>query len=289
MKTLSKQRFRLASFGAALTLAFSVATLLHTFNTSTIHSVIIQCESTEEVARAIESMGGEITHNLHIINSLGARLTTEQIELVENLPGVIHVHEDSGVKTADVDETEMEQAGVPYLDFPSVIDAHTLHSMDIDGTGITVAVLDSGIMEGYNEFKDDHNGQYRLLASYSSVIAENDPTNVYDGYGHGSHVSSIILNSEGSMSGEYNSIAPGVNLVAVKAFSADGWGTYADVILGLQWVLDNRELYNIRVLNMSFSAEPVSHYWDDPLNQAVRADYDAKKKLTQQAVRAMTD
>ena len=58
-------------------------------------------------------------------------------------------------------------------------------------------------------------------------------------------------------------------MIPVKAFNDNGQGTYADVIRGLDWVHSNRSRYNIRVVNLSFSAPPQSHYWDDPINQAV--------------------
>ena len=64
-------------------------------------------------------------------------------------------------------------------------------------------------------------------------------------------------------------------LVVVKAFDADGQGGYADVIRGIDWIVQNKDVYGIRVLNMSLSAPPRSHYWDDPLNQAVMAAWEA--------------
>src|SRR6202022_5054514 len=73
----------------------------------------------------------------------------------------------------------------------------------------------------------------------------------------------------------YLSIAPQANLVAVRAFDGTGSGRYADVIAGLNWIVANRTKYNIRVLNLSFGAPPQSNYWDDPLNQAVMAAWQA--------------
>jgi serine protease AprX len=55
----------------------------------------------------------------------------------------------------------------------------------------------------------------------------------------------------------------------VQAFDELGQGSYADVIRAIDWVVANKAAHNIRVLNLSFSAEPRSHYWDDPINQAV--------------------
>ena len=71
------------------------------------------------------------------------------------------------------------------------------------------------------------------------------------------------------------SIAPMVRLVEVKAFDANGVGTYADVIRGIGWLVAHRAQYNVRVINMSFSSPPQSYYWDDPLNQAVMAAWKA--------------
>ena len=48
-----------------------------------------------------------------------------------------------------------------------------------------------------------------------------------------------------------------------------GQASYADVITGLDWLLSNKDVHNIRVVNLSFGATPQSHYWEDPINQAV--------------------
>jgi len=64
-------------------------------------------------------------------------------------------------------------------------------------------------------------------------------------------------------------VAPDVNLVVVKAFDIEGHGDFLDIVRGIQFVVDNREALNIKVLNLSFSARPRWHYWLDPINQAV--------------------
>ena len=47
------------------------------------------------------------------------------------------------------------------------------------------------------------------------------------------------------------------------------------MIRGIDWLVAHKDVYGIRVLNLSFSAPPQSHYWDDPLNQAVMAAWQA--------------
>ena len=120
-----------------------------------------------------------------------------------------------------------------------------------------------------------------MLAQYDVILARTNPKRIRAvaqqvqprhrrRHGHGTHVSSIIASS-GHRTGRYQGVAPGVNLVSVRVLDNQGAGRYFDVIRGIQWMVQNRLTYGIRVLNLSLSAPPNSHYWDDPLNQAVMA------------------
>ena len=95
------------------------------------------------------------------------------------------------------------------------------------------------------------------------------PGSQTDASGHGIHVASLIVSSNTTQDGRANGIAPNANLIVVQAFDENGAGSYMDVIRAIDWVVANKDTYGIRVVNLSFSAEPQSFYWDDPLNQAV--------------------
>jgi subtilisin family serine protease len=134
---------------------------------------------------------------------------------------------------------------------------------------VTIAVLDSGLWQDPSQ-----NFGSRVLASIDVVnggsgAVQGDP------YGHGTHVTSIAAGGAQNVSLSYSGIAPQANLVIVRAFDGTGGGRYTDVIAGLNWIVANRERYNIRVLNLSFGAQPQSYYWDDPVNQAVMAAWRA--------------
>src|SRR6202035_4579110 len=90
-----------------------------------------------------------------------------------------------------------------------------------------------------------------------------------------SHVPSSAAGGAINLSGNYLSIAPQANLVEVQAFNGTGAGRYADVIAGIDWIVANKKKYNIRVLNLSFGATPESYYWNDPVDQAVMAAWQA--------------
>jgi hypothetical protein len=147
---------------------------------------------------------------------------------------------------------------------PSLVGADLLHQEGVTGEGVSIAVVDTGLnaTSGWGE------SAYQTVARYNVFNGE---ASGGDGSGHGSHVSSVAASHGVTAEGDYNGIAPGAGLVGVKAFDGGGQGTYADVIAGIEWVVANKDLYNIRVLNLSFSAAPQSFYWEDPLNQAVMA------------------
>ncbi|MCB0115578.1 MAG: S8 family serine peptidase, partial [Caldilineaceae bacterium] len=169
---------------------------------------------------------------------------------------------------------------------------HTPHLPDqgaITGTGITVAVVDSGVQYGSDaqaiaaaqleaqflgqadfvqETCVEENGN-RLGQQETGYCFQNAQES-RDEYGHGSHVAGIIWSQyRDAVTDTWMGIAPNANLLSVRILAADGTGTYVDAIEGIQYVVGNQDRFNIRVLNLSISALPATPYFVDPLNQAV--------------------
>ena len=156
--------------------------------------------------------------------------------------------------------------------YNSVAGVDALHRQGITGKGITVAVVDSGLWEHDSLIKDT-SGKKRLLAKYDA-LTDTEGQTVVDESGHGTHMSSIIAHSgptleSGKPIGTYKGVAPDAGLVAVKVLDQDGRAHLLDIVRAIQWVVDNREKYAIRVLNLSFAQLPRWPYWEDPVNQAV--------------------
>ena len=259
-------------------------------------SYVVSGSNIDVVKTALAKIDAEVTHELGLINAAGARLTGQQVRSLQADPGIRQVFKDGGVKTALAHGNEKsgrnkkDDSKKKSFDsiFPSFIDADLLHQSGVTGKGIGIAVIDSGMWKQQNLVKNTR-GEVRLISYYDAIENElldvgkrkKDWREISDEHGHGTHITSVMANSSesrnsnGHKTGGYNGIAPDANLVVVKALNEEGKGTYLDVIRGIAYVVSNRERLNIRVLNISFGATPLSHYWQDPMNQAVMAAWDA--------------
>ena len=117
----------------------------------------------------------------------------------------------------------------------------------IDGSGLAVVILDTGIDLDHPFFgpDDDGDGVADRIVYTESFVGE-DPT-AQDGHGHGSNVSSIIASSDLT----YPGVAPGVDIIHLQVLAADGYGTFQGIEQALQWTVANADAYNIAAVNMS--------------------------------------
>jgi serine protease AprX len=130
----------------------------------------------------------------------------------------------------------------------------------VNGQGITVAVIDSGIRPHADL------PSTRIKAFVDFV---NGRTTAYDDYGHGTHVAGIIAGSGVSSSGKYTGVAPGASIVGLKVLDSTGAGRTSDVLAALEWVLTNHLAYNIRVVNLSLGHPIYEPAATDPMVQLV--------------------
>ncbi|MDH3786769.1 MAG: S8 family serine peptidase, partial [Acidobacteriota bacterium] len=216
-------------------------------DTSTIstQSLIVQGSQAAEQVRAV---GGEITHELGIINAVVADLTPSQRARLQSSNPTQRIYENQAVESAGKpDKGGSTDSGGPDKDspvdtiFPTQVGADLLHSEGITGSGVTIAVVDSG----HWPFKDldvDTTGAMRLLEAHVST-GQKGKNAWEDHNGHGTHVASIAVSSGVNSDGKFNGVAPDANLIMVKAFDKDGMGSYASVIDGLDYILANKDTH----------------------------------------------
>jgi serine protease AprX len=132
------------------------------------------------------------------------------------------------------------------------------------GNGVSVAVLDSGIAQ--HAALDS-----RVIARVNLVTDEPDVKG--DPFGHGTHIAGTIggnLSAAKYVTPAFGGgSAPAVRLVDVRVLGSLGSGRTSDVIAGIDWVIENRLRYNIRVINLSLGHAVTEPCATDPLCQAV--------------------
>ena len=113
--------------------------------------------------------------------------------------------------------------------------------INYDGSGIGIAVLDTGI--GLHPDFDK-----RIYCFRDFVNHEKLP---YDDSGHGTHVCGILCGSGRLSAFRYAGMAPGAGLVVGKVLNSEGDGATEDMLQGMDWILQEKDKYNIRILNIS--------------------------------------
>lgn len=212
---------------------------------------------------AVAAAGGQVTKDLSIIHSFAAEMTAgAAVELSRS--SLVHwvsvdaVMESSACSDC-VDASRLANAYV------RAVRADQVWLSSLEGQGIGVAVVDSGINPNADLYTTM--GVNRQIADVRFNTDYNQNTS--DGYGHGTVVSSILGGDGSDSGGKYIGIAPLVNIINVKVSNDDGSAMASSVVQGLQWVLDNKAKYNIRVVNLSFNSSVGESYNTSPLDAAV--------------------
>jgi serine protease AprX len=140
----------------------------------------------------------------------------------------------------------------------------------LNGTGVGIAVLDSGIDNTHNLIKASTGRPSVVYSKTYTGIAGNR-----DYFGHGTHVASLLAGSPGFKSDYYGGVAYESKVISLAVLDGSGVGLSSNVIAAIDWCITNKATYNIRVINMSLGAPASDSYKTDPLCLAARRAYNA--------------
>ncbi|HEX8188443.1 MAG TPA: S8 family serine peptidase, partial [Pyrinomonadaceae bacterium] len=200
------------------------------------------------------ALGGEVKTRGRF-DTLGARVLELPARLVERLS------EQKGVRFVSLDR---ETTGFGHVSRTTgtdeVREPEGKNVNGLDGTGVGIAVLDSGIDTGHTAFLDKSNG---LRVVYSKDFTGEGRTD--DPFGHGTHVAGIVAGNGRISRAEYVGIAPNANVINLRVLNSKGVGRVSYILAALEWVYQNRARYNIRVANLSLGTAAVESYRNDPV------------------------
>lgn len=213
-------------------------------------------------------------HDLPIINGIGARLTAKSMTELLDAKYVSKIWLDSKV-------TAILDVAAPSIKADKIWPPSTsVSTSSYTGKGIGIAIVDTGVYP----HPDLTQPKNRIVAFKDFVNNKSTP---YDDNGHGTHcagdaagngISPQLENARSSKKKkkntytppeppEYKGIAYEASIIGVKVLNKLGSGNLSTVIAGIQWCIDNKDKYNIRIISLSLGA-PVQTcpYVDDVPN-----------------------
>jgi serine protease AprX len=235
--------------------------------------VIVQYKNTPSNTQfqKLGRLGGMNTRSLGMIRGGVVTLPFAALRTLANDPEIAYVSPNRPVHV-----TGLLGGALKNSDFTEeTVSADDAQAYGWNGSGITVAVIDSGISD-HPDLHDPATGKSRVVYSESFVPG----TDTLDHYGHGTHVAGIIAGN-GSQSGGLSNayavygVAPNAKLVNLKVLDANGSGSDAYVIAAIQRAIALKSTYNIGIINLSLGRPVYESYTADPLCQAVEAAWRA--------------
>src|SRR5947209_5389280 len=121
-----------------------------------------------------------------------------------------------------------------------------------------IAVIDSGV-DG-SRLADFGS---RLVTQVN--LSSREPNASGDQFGHGTMVAGIAAGA----SSDYPGAAPLSNIVSIRTADSNDESLVSDIVAAAQWVLDNKDAYGVRVVNLSLLSGQPSSFVNDPLDQAL--------------------
>jgi len=227
--------------------------------------VLIRGDAPSAVRVALARHDGHVERELQVIDGAVATIPYDQLTAMAKEPGIT-VAADRPVAFESVlpgtSYDPVTESG-SLFQTASLIGAPTYWSAGFTGSGIGVAVVDTGVQP--SSFFGS-----RLVAG-TDLSGEGNALS--DGFGHGTHLAGIIGGSSGTVgaSSSFTGIAPAARIVSVKVADAAGVTSLVKVLSGLDWVYQNRSnsAYNIKVVNLSLGVPALSSYVNDPLAAGV--------------------
>jgi serine protease AprX len=222
-----------------------------------------QAPGAKHFAKA-QSVGAKLNSNLSLVNAGAFTMSPAAIRALAMDGDVAFISPDRKLKGMD-----------DYTD--SAVGVSTAWNAGYDGTGIGVAIIDSGINDGYHADFKDSAGRSRIVyhQDFTGTPTSNSSGATWDLYGHGTHVAGIVGGNGTWSAGRFAGVAPNVNLIDLRVLDQNGSGSDSMVIAAIQRAIALKNTYNIRVINLSLGRGVPTGYANDPLCQAVESAWRA--------------
>lgn len=189
-----------------------------------------------------------VKKTFHLIPAIAARLPENKIEELLKDQRVAYIEDDKIFKASDEYTSSW---GVSH------IGSNTVYDSGINGTGVKVAVLDTGINYSHEDLNDNYRGGYDFV--FNDADPSDDST-----FSHGTHVAGIIAAEKNGIG--VVGVAPDAEIYAIKVLDGAGFGHASWIISGIQWAVDN----DMKIISMSLEGP-----YDESLRTACENAYNS--------------
>jgi serine protease AprX len=149
--------------------------------------------------------------------------TPEAIHNLEQDPEIVRIYRDLPVRA-------LMDSALPIVHAPQV--AH----LGCDGTGVRIAIIDTGIDADHPDFTG-------RIAEMADLVGEGP----LDENGHGTHCAGIALGAGTASGGRFRGVAPGALLYSAKVLHRGGQGMMSDVMAGIEWAVEQ----HVQIISLS--------------------------------------
>src|SRR5262249_52470522 len=165
--------------------------------------------------------GGKLRRDLAFVKAGAYSVPASALQALASDPDVVYISPDRSVQKTIVADSS---AALDY--YAQTINARAASQVGYDGTGIGVAIIDSGVID----IPDFHNQHSRIV--YAQDFVGGGTT---DKYGHGSHVAGIVAGDGGKSFGSqytytFSGVAANANVINLRLLAQNGSGSDRSVI-----------------------------------------------------------
>lgn len=234
--------------------------------------IIYSKKNISQIRECILENYGKIKYELPFINALCVDVPPKNLGNIRCNKNISLITTDAEVSKLPVDSPFFKSNLSPLNGKKNIRSRRlgkSVFSVPLQGEGVTIAIIDTGISPHYD-----------LVKPINRIVAFKDFINnglvPYDDDGHGTHVAGLAAGNsylfggadiaetvrsifpEQAVSMVCMGTAPKAKIAALKALDSQGNGNTSDILAAMQWVADNYRKYNIRVLNLSLGIDASS-------------------------------
>ena len=224
----------------------------------TIHVIVTANAGDLPKSRILDKTLGSVDRRLGLIDGIALDLRANRLDQLAKIPGLTITPDAPAHPTGSTFSSK--QLWVPNTGIDKLWNAPVANSTKTqsDLAVPAIAVVDSGV----DTSKAADFGARVVQQVNLTTLPNNSPG---DGRGHGTFVAGIAA---GQATG-YAGASPRSNIVSLDVMDDTGTARTSDVIAAAQWILANKDKYNIKVANFSLHASNSSSFTHDPLDKAV--------------------